>query len=68
MEHFIATHPMGGYGRNAYRLDNYGLDRELERRRYRDYMSFFQIESEEATVSISPSPEKRMGEAAAVDF
>jgi Sulfotransferase family len=68
IEHFIATHPMGGYGRNTYRLDIYGLDRELERRRYRDYMSFFQIESEEATVSISPSPEKRMGEAAAVDF
>jgi Sulfotransferase family len=43
---FVAQRPRGGYGVNAYRFEDYGLDPEVEQRRYRDYMSFFRIASE----------------------
>lgn len=42
----IAERPRGGYGRNAYRFDHYGLDPAREARRFRDYMLRFQIEPE----------------------
>jgi len=42
----IAAKPRGGYGQNSYRFDQYGLDPERERRRFREYMSRFQIEPE----------------------
>jgi hypothetical protein len=68
MKHFITAHPGGGYGRNTYHFGNYGLDQEEVRHRYQNYMSFFRIESEGATKSISRRPEKQMMETAAVDF
>jgi hypothetical protein len=43
MRDFLATHPNGGYGRNSYRLNDYGLSRETEQSRYRDYVSHFQV-------------------------
>jgi hypothetical protein len=43
---FIAQRPRGGYGHNAYCFEDYGLDTLVEQRRYRDYMSFFHINSE----------------------
>ena len=67
MQHFVTTQPRGGYGRNNYHLENYGLNREQERRRYQDYMSFFRIESEDTVDSISRRPEKRMLGTATVD-
>jgi len=40
---FVADRPNGGYGRNSYRLDEYGLDEQAESRRYRDYVAYFGI-------------------------
>jgi hypothetical protein len=37
----VDQQPNGGYGRNEYRLDDYGLDAATERRRYGDYMERF---------------------------
>jgi Sulfotransferase family len=68
MQHFIATQPSASYGRNIYHLEDYGLDREQERRRYQDYMSFFRIEPEDAADSISRRPDKQMAVRAAADF
>ncbi len=43
IEGFIADRPNGGYGRNRYRLDEYGLDAQVERQRYRDYVAYFGV-------------------------
>ncbi len=40
---FIAERPNGGYGRNNARLEDYGLDAQAERGRYRDYMACFRL-------------------------
>lgn len=50
---FITRRPKGGYGQNAYHLEDYGLNPEAERRRYRDYMSYFRIGSE-AVAELGP--------------
>jgi hypothetical protein len=42
----IAEHPRGGYGRNAYRFADYGLDPRREARRFGDYVRRFGIELE----------------------
>jgi hypothetical protein len=34
----------GGYGRNEYRLGDYGLDAKTARQRFREYMACFGIE------------------------
>jgi hypothetical protein len=39
----VAAQPNGGYGQNRYRLEDYGLDPDAERRRYRDYTKYFQV-------------------------
>lgn len=46
MEAFLAQLPRGGYGQNSYRFEDFGLDPEFERARYRDYMRVFAIEPE----------------------
>jgi sulfotransferase family protein len=46
---FVAVKPRGGYGRNSYRFDQYGLDPERERRRFREYMRRFEIAPEAAS-------------------
>lgn len=51
MRRLIAAQPRGGYGRNAYRFADYGLDPEREARRFRDYVRHFQIEPESGPVS-----------------
>jgi hypothetical protein len=43
INHFLANRPNGGHGQNTYRIEDYGLDRENEIRRYRDYKLHFQI-------------------------
>jgi hypothetical protein len=68
MQHFVATHTQSGYGRTISHLEHYGLDREHERQRYRDYTTFFRIEPEDATDSITRTPDKGMTGRAAVDF
>ncbi len=42
----VLLKPDGGYGRNVYRFEDFGLDPREERMRYRDYMTCFDIESE----------------------
>jgi len=37
----VDEQPNGGYGRNEYRLGDYGLDAQTERRRFRDYREYF---------------------------
>jgi len=38
---YMAERPNGGYGLNAVRPADYGLERELDRRAFRDYMDYF---------------------------
>jgi Sulfotransferase family len=44
MEVFTAERPNGGYGQNTYRLEDYGLNSENERRRFRNYALHFRID------------------------
>jgi hypothetical protein len=46
MQDFVAKKPNGGYGRNKYRLEDYGFDAQAERQRYRAYTAHFCIEAE----------------------
>lgn len=43
---YVARRPDGGYGRNVYRFEDFGLDPRRERERYRDYMRCFDVEEE----------------------
>jgi hypothetical protein len=51
----IATRRNGGYGRNEYRLEDYGLDAKTERQRFREYMTYFRVEHE---FTAEPAPGK----------
>ena len=42
----VSLKPDGGYGRNVYRFEDFGLDPRVERERYRDYMTCFDVETE----------------------
>jgi hypothetical protein len=42
----LAARPRGGYGQNHYRLEDYGIDPAVERRRFSPYMAHFRIEPE----------------------
>ncbi|MBV8055340.1 MAG: sulfotransferase [Deltaproteobacteria bacterium] len=44
--HFVAERPNGGYARNAYCLEDYGLNPQAEHRRFYDYITHFRIGSE----------------------
>ena len=44
----VARQPRGGYGRNVYRFEDFGLKPAEERARYRDYMAHFGVEAEVA--------------------
>ena len=69
MKFFVAAQSRGeGYVRNTYNLALYGLNREQERRRYHDYLSFFRVESEDGVDSATHTPEQRVIEKAALDF
>lgn len=50
----LATRPRGGYGENYYRLEDYGLDSALERRRFAHYVTHFRIERERHFPSDEP--------------
>lgn len=62
MSHFIDERPNGGYGRNNYRLEGYGLDAEAERRRHSDYISYFRIGSKGVPRIASREPGARTAE------
>jgi hypothetical protein len=42
----LAARPHGGYGDNHYRLEDYGIDPAIERRRFSPYVAHFRIEPE----------------------
>jgi hypothetical protein len=43
----IAERPDGGYGRNSYRFEDYGLNPAAERKHYSAYMARFRMQPEE---------------------
>lgn len=43
----IAERPDGGYGRNSYRFEDYGLNPAAERKRFIAYMTHFRMQPEE---------------------
>ena len=43
----IAERPDGGYGRNSYRFEDYGLNPAAERKHYSAYMAHFRMQPEE---------------------
>jgi hypothetical protein len=43
----IAERPDGGYGRNSYRVEDYGLNPATERKHYSAYMAHFRMQPEE---------------------
>jgi hypothetical protein len=45
---YTAERPRGGYGPRDYRFEDHGLDRTLEREKFRPYMARFGIEPEDA--------------------
>ncbi len=49
MRQWVALRPNGGYGRNIYRWEDYGLDPAVEERRFRAYMTRFKISPETVT-------------------
>jgi hypothetical protein len=48
LEAQIAHKPTGGYGKNVYRFEDFGLRAGEERERYRDYMAHFDVAEEVA--------------------
>jgi hypothetical protein len=66
MELFVANQPNAGRaGRNTYHFEHYGLDPEQERLRFRDYMSFFRVEADDAADSVTRRRETLMAQTAA---
>ena len=45
----IAERPDGGYGRNSYRFEDYGLNPAAERKHHSAYMAHFRMQPEEPT-------------------
>jgi hypothetical protein len=46
MRRMVTSRPNGGYGRNVYRFEQYGIDPAQERLQHRDYMVRFNVEAE----------------------
>ena len=46
MQQYVGSKPRGGYGRNLYRLEDYGVDPQVEERRFAPYMAYFGLEPE----------------------
>jgi hypothetical protein len=63
MRRLIAERPRGGYGRNSYRFEDYGLDPRREARRFGDYVRRFGIELEaepDAPFAAVPGPHAQL--------
>ena len=46
MSAYLKARPRGGYGRNSYRFDEFGLDPAAERKRFAQYMEIFAVRDE----------------------
>ena len=55
----------GGYGRNHYRFEDYGLNSEAERKRYAPYIEHFQVGSEDGAERRTARPQMGVGLAGA---
>jgi hypothetical protein len=67
MELFVANQSKTtGAVRNTYRFEHYGLDPEKERLRFRDYVSFFGVEADDAANSVPRRTEKLITQTASV--
>ncbi|MGA7801209.1 MAG: sulfotransferase [Gammaproteobacteria bacterium] len=47
MEAFLGHNPKGMHGRHRYSLRQFDLDPEAQRRQFREYLDYFQVESED---------------------
>lgn len=56
----IAGRPNGGYGRNLYRFEEYGLSSANERKRFSEYMSHFGMQPEEPSDRVVPDANVRL--------
>ena len=46
MRRYVAAQPNGGYGLQAYRFEDHGLDADAEAEKFRPYLLHFGIERE----------------------
>jgi hypothetical protein len=53
LKNSIAQRPNGGYGRNSYKFEDYGLNPVAERKRYSAYIAHFRMQAEEPTRLVS---------------
>jgi len=51
----IALRPNGGYGRNSYRFEDFGLNPAVERKRFASYVTHFRMQPEEPARLDPPS-------------
>ncbi len=56
----ITERPDGGYGRNSYRFEDYGLNPATERKRYAAYMSHFRMQPEEPVTRVFSDSKVRL--------
>ncbi|HYL58189.1 MAG TPA: sulfotransferase [Candidatus Acidoferrales bacterium] len=56
----IAARPNGGYGKNHYRFEDYGIDPAAERRRHSAYIAHFRIEPERDAATTESQSKLRM--------
>jgi hypothetical protein len=62
MERYVAARPNGGYGQHVYRFEDHGLNAEVERKKFRDYMLHFGVSPELPGPKTSPAPAGEVGE------
>jgi hypothetical protein len=46
MHRFLADNPQGKHGKHSYRLEQFALDPEVERERFRFYQDFYRVQTE----------------------
>jgi sulfotransferase family protein len=56
----IAKRPDGGYGRNSYRFEDYGLNPAAERKHHSAYMAHFRMQPEEPSSRAIPDSSVRL--------
>ena len=47
MRRFLADNPQGKHGKHTYTLEEFGLDRATERKRFRFYQDYYGVETED---------------------
>jgi hypothetical protein len=56
----IAERPGGGYGRNSYCFEDYGLNPAVERKRYSAYLAHFRIQPEDPPSRVTSQSKVRL--------